>query len=85
MTDWDFSTGLEFGRALERIRHHEDRMDGLEDGLLEVRSQIQGIRTTMSRGGLLVALWTSGGTAWVSQERAGEILAGAIKALFRLG
>ena len=85
MTEFDFSTGLEFGRALERLRHHNDRLDGLEDDLAEVRTQIHGIRTTMSRGGLLVALWTSGGTAWASQERAGEILAGAIKALFRLG
>ena len=81
----DFDTGLEFGRAIEKLRGHGDRLDHLEDTIESIRSELRGIKTTIGRGGFLAALWASGGTAWASQDKAGELIAGAIKALFRRG
>jgi hypothetical protein len=83
--DFDFGTGMEFGRALEKLRAHGDRLDHLDGTIETIQAELRGIKTTIGRGGLLAALWASGGTAWASQDKAGELIAGAIKALFRLG
>jgi hypothetical protein len=74
---------MEFGRALERLRHSEGRLDHLEDGLAEVRKEISRARGYINRGGLLVALWTGGTLTNVATDSGAEFLRSLIKTFFR--
>jgi hypothetical protein len=80
----DFDTGLEFGRALEKLRHHGDRLDAIEAAVSGIRAEITRARGYISRGGLLIALWTGGMLTNVSTDSGAELLRTLLRTLFRM-
>jgi hypothetical protein len=80
----DFTTGLEFGRALERLRVHGDRLDAIEAAVSGIRAELTKARGYITRGGLLVALWTGGMVTNLNTETGADLLRTLIKALFRM-
>jgi hypothetical protein len=80
----DFDTGLEFGRALEKLRHHGDRLDAIEEAVSGIRAEITRARGYISRGGLLIALWTGGMLTNASTDSGAELLRTLLRTLFRM-
>lgn len=79
MLTWE--NGVQVGRALEQIKHHELRITQTETGLAEVREEVVTIRGYLFRGMLLAMLWAAGLTGNWSAETVGATLAETIKAL----
>jgi hypothetical protein len=80
----DFTTGLEFGRALERLRVHGDRLDAIEEAVSGIRAELTKARGYISRGGLLIALWTGGMLTNASTDSGAELLRTLLRTLFRM-
>lgn len=81
MRTWE--TGIEFGRALEQIRHHEARIAGNEIDIREIRHDLGSLRTYTMRGALLLALWIAAVSTNLPAERIGEIAGTTLKSLIR--
>jgi hypothetical protein len=80
----DFTTGLEFGRALERLRVHGDRLDAIEEAVSGIRAELTKARGYINRGGILVALATGGMATNLGTEAGADLLRTLIKTLFRM-
>lgn len=79
MLTWE--NGIAVGRALEQLKHHEERITQTEQAVHEVRAEVGTIRGYLFRGLLLVLLWAVGlGGNW-SAEQVGETLAATLKAM----
>lgn len=80
----DFDQGLEFGRALEKLRHHGDRLDAVEEAVSTIRAELTKARGYINRGALLVALWTGGMLTNASTQTGADLLRTLIRTLFRM-
>lgn len=78
-----WETGIEFGRALEQLRHHEARITEHDHDIREIRGEIGSLRTYTMRGALLLLLWVSAISVNLPAERIGEIAGTTLKSLVR--
>lgn len=88
MLSWE--TAVEFGRALEALRHHgetiaahETRLVAVESGHGDLKREIGTLRTYMIRGAVLVALWTAAIAGNLTAEQAGELAGTTLKNLIK--
>lgn len=72
----DWETGIEFGRALERLASHEAR-------IAKVEEDIRLTKIIAARATLVVLLWAFGIIGQMSSERIGETMADLLKALLK--
>lgn len=79
MLSWE--TGVQFGQALEQLRHHEERITQTEKAVAEVREEVTTIRGYLMRALLLVLLWAAGIGGNMTAETVGSTIAETIRAL----
>ena len=88
LSSWE--TGVEFGRALEQLRHqeaqlstHDTRLTILEADHVSITREVKTLREWVIRGGLLVLLWTAAIAGNLTAEQAGEFAGTTIKNLIK--
>ena len=88
MLSWD--TAVEFGRALEALRNHGDRiasqetrLAAVEAGQGDIRREISTLRTYMVRGAVLALLWAAAIGGNLTAETAGELAGTTLKNLIK--
>lgn len=72
----NFETGVEVGKALSQIQDHGRRLDALE-------GDVHDLRTLITRGMLLAALWLVGVAGNIKADTIGEGAAAFLKAWLR--
>ena len=85
---WTWETGVEFGRAIEQLRHHELRLGAtevavqkVEQGHSALKEEVHSLKAMVIRGGLLALLWAAGIAANLPADRVGEFTATFLKTL----
>lgn len=81
MLSWE--TGVEIGRALEKISSHENRMDRIEADHEHLQTEVSEAKTLAIRVGLVVLLWLAGLAVSIPSERGGEFMASFLKAFLK--
>lgn len=88
MLSWE--TGVEFGRALEQLRHQGDQISTLETRVtageanhVDLRREVRTLREWVIRGALLAFLWTGAILGNLTAEQAGEFAGTTIKNLIK--
>jgi len=76
----DWETGIQLGRALERLTSHDRRMDRIEAAHEHLQTEVTQAKTIAVRVGLVVLLWLGGLMIKLPAEQGGEFLAGFLKA-----
>ncbi len=78
-----WESGIEFGRALERLTGHERRMDRIEADHDHLRTEVTQAKTLAIRVGLVLVLWLAGLAVAIPSEKGGEFLAAFLKAYLK--
>ncbi len=76
----DWETGIELGRALERINSHDKRMDKIEADHEHLQTEVSEAKTLAVRVGLVVILWLGGMVIKLPAEQGGEFVGSFLKA-----
>ncbi len=86
----NWETGIEFGRAIERLSAHEARLsshdrriEAVEDSQNVIFAEVRRAKLFAARAGLVAILWGAGIMANLPAESIGEILASFLKALLK--
>ena len=86
----DWETGIEFGRAIERLSNHErqlvshdSRLSAVEETQDVLFREIRRAKLFAARAGLVAMLWGAGILMNLPAESIGEILASFLKALLK--
>jgi hypothetical protein len=79
----DLETGIEFGRAIERLSHHDRMIADLEDSHEDLHDQVQQIKAWFIRIGLVATLLGAGLLTNVKAERIGDIAAALLRGIFK--
>ncbi len=77
----DWESGIELGRALERINSHDKRMDKIEADHEHLQTEVSEAKTIAVRVGLVVILWLGGLMIKLPAQQGGEFIGSALKAL----
>ena len=80
----DWETGIEFGRAIERLASHETRLSKVEETQQILFKEIKRAKLFAARAGLVVLLWGGGLIVKLPAETHAEITISFLKALLKL-
>lgn len=72
---WDFETGIEFGRALEHIREHDEQIASLDTRVTKVESKVGLAESWIGRIVAAGTLWAAGAGLNLSAENVGQMIA----------
>ena len=81
MLSWE--TGVEVGRAIERMASHERRMDQIEGDHAHLQAEVTYAKTLAMRVALVVLLWLAGLAINMPSEKGGEFAASFLKAFLK--